>query len=113
MISSNKYNNPLLSSYSNNSSNLSNNNLYITNFDKFKAMKKRWLGSLKLELELLKDLSEINNNSNNKNSLTTRYNDIIGGNLIKSNTQISRNTKYKNEFGDFNKRILTNKRWGN
>ena len=115
MLSSIRYNNPLLSSYNNNSSNL-NNNLYTTNFDKFITMKKGGVGSLKLELDSLKDLSEINHDGFYKNSLTTRYNDIIGEKFrIKNNSHISRNinTKYKNEFGDFNKRILTNKRWGN
>jgi hypothetical protein len=77
-------------------------------------MKKGGLGSLKLELDSLKDLSEINNNSIYNNSLTTRYNDIIGEKFrIKNNSQIPRNAQYKNDFGDFNKRILTNKRWGN
>ena len=115
MLSSNRYNNPLLSSYNNNSSNLNNNNLYTTNFDKFITMKKGGLGSLKLELDSLKDLSDINKDSIYKNSLTTRYNDdIIREKFrIKNNSQISRNTKFKNEFGDFNKKILTNKRWGN
>ena len=115
MLSTIRYNNPLLSSYNNNSSNL-NNNLYTTNFDKFITMKKGGVGSLKLELDSLKDLSEINHDGFYKNSLTTRYNDIIGEKFrIKNNSHISRNmnTKYKNEFGDFNKRILTNKRWGN
>ena len=115
MLSTIRYNNPLLSSYNNNSSNI-NNNLYTTNFDKFITMKKGGMGSLKLELDSLKDLSEINHDGFYKNSLTTRYNDIIGEKFrIKNNSHISRNinTKYKNEFGDFNKRILTNKRWGN
>ena len=115
MLSTIRYNNPLLSSYNNNSSNI-NNNLYTTNFDKFITMKKGGVGSLKLELDSLKDLSEINHDGFYKNSLTTRYNDIIGEKFrIKNNSHISRNmnTKYKNEFGDFNKRILTNKRWGN
>ena len=115
MLSTIRYNNPLLSSYNNNSSNI-NNNLYTTNFDKFITMKKGGMGSLKLELDSLKDLSEINHDGFYKNSLTARYNDIIGEKFrIKNNSHISRNmnTKYKNEFGDFNKRILTNKRWGN
>ena len=77
-------------------------------------MKKGGLGSLKLELDSLKDLSEINNNSIYKNSLTIRYNDIIWEKFrIKNNLQISRNTLYNYQFWDFNKRILTTKTWGN
>ena len=104
--------NPLLSSYNINSSNL-NNNLYTTNFDKFITMKKEGMGPLKLELDSLKDLSEINTGLY-KNSLTTRYNDFIGNKFrIKNNSLINKNTNYKNYFGDFNKKILENKRWGN
>ena len=49
-----------------------NNNLYTTNFDKFITMKKVGMGSLKLELDSLKDLDD--NTGFYKNSLTT---DII------------------------------------
>ncbi len=111
----NAKNNPLLSSYNNIiSSNLNNNNnLYTTNFDKFITMKKVGMGSLKLELDSLKDLDD--NTGFYKNSLTTRYNnDIIGNKFrIKNKSLNSKNIEYKNEFGDFNKKILTNKRWGN
>ena len=111
----NAKNNPLLSSYNNIiSSNLNNNNnLYTTNFDKLITMKKVGMGSLKLELDSLKDLDD--NTGFYKNSLTTRYNnDIIGNKFrIKNKSLNSKNIEYKNEFGDFNKKILTNKRWGN
>ena len=110
----NSKNNPLLSSYNNNnsSSNMLNKNLYTTNLDNFITMKRVGMGSLKLELDSLKDLD--NNSALYKNSLTTRYNDIIGNQFRMKNKSL--NSKYinnKNDFGDFNKKILTNRRWGN
>ena len=115
MLSSRGYsnNNPLLSSLNNNNSLNANNNLYSTNFDKSITIKKSGIVSLKLELDSLKDLAE-NNPSLYKNSLTTRYEDIIGDKFrIKNNSLNYQYTRYKNEFGDFNKKILANKRWGN
>ena len=115
MLSSRGYsnNNPLLSSLNNNNSLNANNNLYSTNFDKSITIKKSGIVSLKLELDSLKDLAE-NNPSLYKNSLTTRYEDIIGDKFrIKNNSLNYQYTRYKNEFGDFNKKILANKKWGN
>lgn len=105
-------NNPLLTSYNNN---MSSTKLNTTNFDKFITMKKNNIGSLKLELDSLKDLSETNSGLyKNMNTLTTRYNDFLGEKFrLKNHSLISRKTNYKNYFGDFNKKILTNKRWGN
>ena len=105
-------NNPLLTSYNNN---MSSTKLNTTNCDKFITMKKNNIGSLKLELDSLKDLSETNSGLyKNMNTLTTRYNDFLGEKFrLKNHSLISRKTNYKNYFGDFNKKILTNKRWGN
>ena len=105
-------NNPLLTSYNNNMNSIK---LNTTNFDKFITMKKNNIGSLKLELDSLKDLTESNSGLyKNMNTLTTRYNDFIGDKFrLKNHSLISRKTNYKNYFGDFNKKILTNKRWGN
>ena len=109
----NSSNNPLLSSYNMHTSNLNTNNLNTTNLDKYITMKKEGISSLKLELDSLKDLSQ-NNSIFYKNSLTTRYDDFIGNKFrIKNHSLLNRNTIYKNSFGDFNKKILTNKRWGN
>ena len=97
--------NPLLTSY--------NNNLNTTNYDKTITVRKG-LGSLKLELDSLKDLNE-NYPTIYKNSYTTRYNtNIIGDKFrIKNNSLNKKYINYKNTFGDFNKNILTNQRWGN
>ena len=109
----NSSNNPLLSSYNMHTSNLNTNNLNTTNLDKYITMKKEGISSLKLELDSLKDLSQ-NNSVFYKNSLTTRYDDFIGNKFrIKNHSLLNRHTIYKNSFGDFNKKILTNKRWGN
>ena len=108
----NSKNNPLLSSFNNvNSSNMNNNNLYTTNLDKFITMKKEGMGSLKLELDSLKDLDD--DSGFYKNSLTTRYNDIIGNQFRTKNKSLNPKNEYKNDFGDFNKKILTNRKWGN
>ena len=104
-------NNSLLSSYNNNNSSNLNNNLNTINYDKSINMKKG-ISSLKLELDSLKDLNE-NLPMIYNNSMTTRHNDIIGNRFkLKNNSQNPKNIKIKNIFGDFNKRILTNKRWG-
>ena len=114
MLSSKGYskNNPLLSSFNN----TTNKNLYTTNFDNFITMKKEGIGSLKLELDSLKDLTETNQGLY-KNALTTRRyknEDIIGNKFrLKNHSLIHKQIKYRNEFGNFNKRILTNKKWGN
>lgn len=104
-------NNSLLSSYNNNNSSNLNNNLNTINYDKSINMKKG-IGSLKLELDSLKDLNE-NLPMIYNNSLTARNNDIIGNRFkIKNNSQNPKKIKIKNIFGDFNKKILTNKKWG-
>ena len=104
-------NNSLLTSYNNNNSSNLNNNLNSNNYDKSINIKKG-IESLKLELDSLKDLNE-NLPMIYSNSLTTRNNDIIRNRLkIKNNSQNPKIIKIKNIFGDFNKRILTNKRWG-
>ena len=108
----NSKNNPLLSSFNNiNSSNMNNNNLYTTNLDKFITMKKEGMGSLKLELDSLKDLDD--DSGFYKNSLTTRYNDIIGNQFRTKNKSLNPKNEYKNDLGEFNKKILTNRKWGN
>ena len=84
----NSKNNPLLTSYNNISSNMNKNNLYTTNFDNFITMKKMGMGSLKLELDSLKDLDE-NSSTLYKNSLTTRYNDIIGNQFKAKNKSLN------------------------
>lgn len=104
-------NNPLLSSiYTNN---MNSSNLYTTNIDKFITMKKSGISSLKLELDSLKDLTE-NNDGLYNNVLTARNNDFIGEKFrIKNHSILNKKNHYINYFGDFNKKIMTNKRWGN
>jgi hypothetical protein len=104
-------NNPLLSSIYNN--NMNSSNLYTTNFDNFITMKKSGISSLKLELDSLKDLTE-NNKGLYNDSLTSRNNDIIGEKFrIKNHSLLNKTNHYTNYFGDFNKKIMTNKKWGN
>ena len=104
-------NNPLLSSIYNN--NVNSSNLYTTNFDNFITMKKSGINSLKLELDSLKDLTE-NKEGLYSNEMTIRNNDFIGEKFrIKNHSLIHKKNHYKNYFGDFNKKIITNKRWGN
>ncbi len=104
-------NNPLLSSiYTNN---MNSSNLYTTSIDKFITMRKSGISSLKLELDSLKDLTE-NNDGLYNNVLTARNNDFIGEKFrIKNHSILNKKNHYTNYFGDFNKKIMTNKKWGN
>ena len=103
-------NNPLLSSYNNIFTNV-NNNLYSTNYDKTISVKKG-MGSLKLELDSLRDLTETIPTFY-KDSDTTSFN-IIGNKFRIKNKSIGhKNLIYsKNTFSDFNKKILANQKWG-
>ena len=115
MNSNNALNNPLLSSNMNsinfNKYNESNNSL---NMDNSIVMKKLGTGSLKLELDSLKDLSTINSEIIN---IPNKRKNIFGSSFIRSNN----NKTYKikpiqsenSNFNDFNKKIMVNKGWGN
>ena len=122
-------NNPLLSSgnyntinYNDNSqSNLNiNNNKYnesykTINDEKSIIMKKMGSGSLKLELESLKDLSNINSDipnitSRNKTKNIFRYNSH--NNYMNMKTMNNANVN-KNLFSEFNKKIMNSREWGN
>ena len=105
-------NNPLLSSNMNsinfNRYNESNNSL---NMDNSIVMKKLGTGSLKLELDSLKDLSSINSEIIN---LPNKRNNIFGNSYIRNN-KTYRNTQQpiKNNVNDFNKKIMITSGWGN
>ena len=46
--------------------------------------------------------------------MTSRNNDIIGEKFrIKNHSLLNKTNHYMNYFGDFNKKIMTNKKWGN
>ena len=115
MNSNNNLNNPLLSSNMNsinfNKYNESNNSL---NIDNSIVMKKLGTGSLKLELDSLKDLSAINTDLIKP---PNKRNNIFGSAFMRS----TNNKTYKikptkidnNNLNDFNKKIMATKGWGN
>ena len=112
MNSNNAINNPLLSSNMNsinfNRYNESNNSL---NTDNSIVMKKLGTGSLKLELESLKDLSLINSEIIN---LPNKRKNIFGSNFNKNNKTYKINQQpIKNNFNEFNKKIMVTAGWGN
>ena len=98
---------PLLSSSNMNSINFKNLESYNSlNLENSIIMKKLGTGSLKLELDSLKDLTDLNPD-NAKSS--KRYN-IFGKNYQKYNKNLKTE---KNVFSEFNKKIIKNKGWGN
>ena len=105
-------NNPLLSSNMNSMNfNRYNESYNSINMDNSIVMKKLGTGSLKLELESLKDLSSINADlikipNKRKNIFSSRFNK--GNKTYKINPQ-----KEKNNFNDFNKKIMVTSGWGN
>ena len=106
-INMNSNNNPFMISSNMNSVNFKNLESYNSlNFDNSIVMKKLGTGSLKLELDTLKDLSELNPQHAKSNK---RYN-IFGKNFQKSNKNL---TTEKNVFSEFNKNIIRNTGWGN
>ena len=107
MNSNNAINNPLLSSNMN-SMNFNNNSL---NMDNSIVMKKLGTGSLKLELESLKDLSLINSEILN---LPNKRKNIFGSHFNKnSKTYKVKQQPIKNNLNDFNKKIMVTAGWGN
>ena len=107
-------NNPLLSSNINsmnfNKYNESNNSLTLDNNSI--VMKKLGLGSLKLELESLKDLSLINPDL--VNNIPSKRKNILGSNLFRSNKSYRiKQNPIKNYLNDFNKKIMITSGWGN
>ena len=114
-------NNPLLTTYKNINSNIlqsfrtTNNSL---NFENSITMRDNIKTSLKIELDSLKDLTENNPNFTQKmrGGETDRKNENILGKqfrnrVILGNKNLNKNDRYK-IFMDFNKNILTNRRWG-
>ena len=104
-------NNPLLSSNLNsmvfNRYNESNNSL---NMDKSIVMKKMGTGSLKLELESLKDLSTINPDLI---SLPNKRRNILGSSFMRGNKTYKIKQPEKNALSDFNRKIISTAGWGN
>ena len=93
----NKYNE------SNNSLTLDNNSI---------VMKKLGTGSLKLELESLKDLSLINPDL--VNNIPNKRKNILRNNLFRSNKSYRiKQNPIKNYLNDFNKKIMITSGWGN
>ena len=110
MNSNNAQSNPLLPSNMN-SMNLNryNESYNSINIDNSIVMTKLGTGSLKLELDSLKDLSTIN--SELINIPIKRKN--IFGNTRNNKTYKIRTQTEKNNFNDFNKKIMAAKGWGN
>ena len=108
--SNNAQSNPLLPSNMN-SMNLNryNESYNSINIDNSIVMTKLGTGSLKLELDSLKDLSTIN--SELINIPIKRKN--IFGNTRNNKTYKIRTQTEKNNFNDFNKKIMAAKGWGN
>ena len=106
--------NPLLSS------NLRNNNSNINlqsykyksiNIKRSIVLKKLGIGSLKLEIENLKDLNTINPAILNR---TNRTKNIFRYNSHKNYKNLPKTKEYKvNVFAEFNKKIMNSREWGN
>ena len=106
--------NPLLSS------NLRNNNSNINlqsykyksiNTERSIVLKKLGIGSLKLEIENLKDLNTINPAILNR---TNRTKNIFRYNSHKNYKNLPKTKEYKvNVFAEFNKKIMNSREWGN
>ena len=115
MNSNSNLNNPLLSSNMNsinfNKYNESNNSL---NLDNSIVMKKLGTGSLKLELDSLKDLSVINTDLI---KVPNKRKNIFGSGFMRSTNNKTYKiipTKIENtNLNDFNKKIMATKGWGN
>jgi hypothetical protein len=106
-------NNPLLSSNINsiNFNRYNEFNNSITNDGNSIVMKKLGTGSLKLELETLKDLSLINSEIIN---IPNRRKNILATSFKKNNKKYKIKTQpNKNNFNDFNKKIMITAGWGN
>ena len=112
MNSNNNLNNPLLPSNMN-SMNLNryNESYNSINMDNSIVMKKLGTGSLKLELDSLKDLSTINTDII---KIPNKRKNILGSSFIRNNkTYKIKPQLEKNNFNDFNKKIMVTSGWGN
>ena len=105
-------NNPLLPSNMNSINfNRYNESYNSINMDNSIVMKKLGTGSLKLELESLKDLSTINSEII---KIPNKRKNIFGSNFNKNNkTYNIKATTDKNNFNEFNKKIMVTQGWGN
>jgi hypothetical protein len=105
-------NNPLLPSNMNSINfNRYNESYNSINMDNSVVMKKLGTGSLKLELESLKDLSTINSEII---KIPNKRKNIFGSNFNKNNkTYNIKATTDKNNFNEFNKKIMVTQGWGN
>ena len=104
-------NNPLLSSNLNSMVFNRYNESYNTmNMDNSIVMKKMGTGSLKLELENLKDLSTINPELI---TLPNRRRNILGNSFMRGNKTYKIKQPEKNVLSDFNRKIISTAGWGN
>ena len=104
-------NNPLLSSNLNSMVfNRYNESYNSMNMDNSIVMKKMGTGSLKLELESLKDLSTINPELV---TLPNRRRNILGSSFMRGNKTYKIKQPEKNALSDFNRKILSTAGWGN
>ena len=106
--------NPLLSSNlrtNNSRTNIQSYKYKSINTERSIVLKKLGIGSLKLELETLKDLNTINPAILNR---TNRTKNIFRYNSHKNYKNFPKTKEYKvNVFTEFNKKILNSREWGN
>ena len=104
-------NNPLLPSNMN-SINLDryNGSYNSINMDNSIVMKRLGTGSLKLELDSLKDLSTINSELI---KIPNKRKNILGSSFIRNNKIKIKPILDKNNFNEFNKKIMVTQGWGN
>ena len=104
-------NNPLLPSNMN-SINLDryNGSYNSINMDNSIVMKRLGTGSLKLELDSLKDLSTINSEVI---KIPNKRKNILGTSFIRNNKIKIKPILDKNNFNEFNKKIMVTQGWGN
>ena len=104
-------NNPLLSSNLNSMVfNRYNESYNSMNMDNSIVMKKMGTGSLKLELESLKDLSTINPELI---TLPNKRRNILGSSFMRGNKTYKIKPPEKNALSDFNRKIISTAGWGN
>ena len=118
-MNKNSFNNSLLSSNINNLSlSPKSNNISKISNNRFLGsikLNKNGMSSLKVEFDSLQDLDYNNINNYYSPSRTGMKNINIFGNNYKEifKNIIKRNNNISNDLNDFNKKIITNKGWGN
>ena len=110
-------NNPLMTSYNLKSSYSKSNDKFNPNstLNEYITMSKMGMTSVKMEIDNVKDLYIENSNRifNKMNNIRNIQSLNIFKQTFKSPTKITKTYSLKNTTTDFDRKILTNKRWGN